>query len=84
MKIMIRAAMLAVSIASIGTAYAGDGQGPVPNTEFNQFSGVIAQAPVQSDRAFAATQSGSGTSLFVTHQQSSSAFPWNPNEGVGG
>jgi hypothetical protein len=84
MKIMIRAALLAMSIGSIGTAYAGDGQGPIPNTEFNQFPGVIAQAPGQSNRAIAATQGGSGTSLFVTHQQSSSAFPWNPNEGVGG
>jgi hypothetical protein len=84
MKLMIRAAMLAVSIGSIGTAYAGDGQGPIPNTEFNQFSGVIAQAPVQSNRAIAGAQSGSSTSLFVTHQQNNSAFPWNPNEGVGG
>lgn len=84
MKIMIRAALLAMSIGSIGTAYAGDGQGPIPNTEFTQFPGVIAQAPGQSNRAIAGTQSGSGTSVFVTHQQNNSTFPWNPNEGVGG
>lgn len=78
MKIMIRAALLAMSIGSIGTAYAGDGDGPIPNTEFNQFPGVIAQAPDQSNRAIAGTQSGSGTSLFVTHQQRNPAFPWNP------
>lgn len=84
MKIMIRAALLAMSIGSIGTAYAGDGEGPIPNTEFTQFPGVIAQAPGQSDRAFAGTQNGSGTSVFVTHQQSNPAYPWHPNEGVGG
>ena len=84
MKIMIRAALLAVSIGSIGTAYAGEGQGPVPNTEFTQFPGVIAQAPVQSNRAIAATENGAGTSLFATQQQGSSAFPWNPNAGGGG
>ena len=84
MKIMIRAALLAMSIGSIGTAYAGDGQGPIPNTEFNQFPGVIAQAPGQNNRAIAGTQSEPGTSLFVTQQKGSSAFPGNPNEGVGG
>ncbi len=84
MKIMIRAALLAMSVGSIGSAYAGDGQGPIANTQFNELPGVIAMAPVQSDRAVAATQNGSVTALFVTHQQSSSAFPWNPNEGVGG
>jgi hypothetical protein len=84
MKIMIRAALLAVSIGSIGTAYAGDGQGPIANTQFTQLPGVVAHAQVQENRAVAAAQNGSGTGLFVTHQQSSSAFPWNPNEGVGG
>lgn len=84
MKIMICAALLALSIGSIGTAYAGDGQGPIANTQFNELPGVIARAQVQDNRSFAATQSGSGTALFVTQQQSSSAFPWNPNEGVGG
>jgi uncharacterized membrane-anchored protein len=83
MKIMIRAALLVMSIGSIGTAYAGDGEGPVANTQFNELPSVIAQAPVQNNRAYAATQNGSGTALFVTHQESS-AFPWNPNEGVGG
>ena len=84
MKIMIRVALLVMSIGSIGTAYAGDGQGPIPNTEFNQFPGVIAQAPGPSNRAIAGTQNGSGTSLFVTQQQKSVSYPWNPNEGVGG
>jgi len=84
MKIMIRAALLAMSIGSIGTAYAGDGQGPIPNTEFNQFPGVIAQVSRQSNRAIAETQNGSGTSLFVTHQQKSATYPWNPNESAGG
>ena len=82
MKIMIRAALMAMSIGTIGTAYAGDGEGPVANTYFTELPNVIAQAPVQSNSAYA--QSGTGTSLFVTHQHPVSVFPWNPNEGVGG
>jgi len=43
-----------LSIASIGSAYADDGQGPVPNTAFTQLPGVIAQGPVQNAPIFAA------------------------------
>ncbi len=83
MKIMLRAAIMAVSLASIGTAYAGDGGGPIANTQFNELPGVIAQAQVQNNQAVAAAQNGSGVTAFVTQQQTTSAFPWNPNEGVG-
>jgi len=58
MKIMLRGAIAALSFASIGAAYAGDGEGPVPNTRFTQIPGVIAQAPVQSAPPTAFVQNG--------------------------
>ena len=45
MKIMLRAALAAASIASIGSAYAGEGEGVVSNTRFTEIPGVVAQAP---------------------------------------
>lgn len=82
MKIMVRAAIMAVSLASIGTAYAGEG-GPVPNTQFTEIPGVVAQAQVDNNQAVAAARNRSGVATFVTQQDTNSAFPWNPNEGVG-
>ena len=51
MKLLIRAALLAASISNIGSAYAGDRDEPVPNTQYAEISNAIAEAPVQSDRA---------------------------------
>ena len=86
MKTMLLAAAVALTFgAGAGVAYAGDGEGPIPNTQFTELPNVIAQAPIyNSNRAFASTQNGADTSLFVTQQRPISAFPWNPNEGVGG
>jgi hypothetical protein len=81
MKTMLLAAAAALTLG-IGSAYAGDGEGPIPNTQFTETPNVIAQAQVPNAPAVAANQGGSGTALFVTHQQP--VFPWNPNEGVGG
>ena len=83
MKTMILAAAAALTLG-VGSAYAGDGEGPVPNTQFTEIPNVIAQAQVPSASALAANQNGSGTALFVTHQQTVHVFPWNENEGVGG
>lgn len=74
MRLTIRAALLAASIASIGTAYAGDGEGPIPNTQFNELPNVIAQAPVQDNHAYAANQNGSA---YATQQHPSVVFPWS-------
>lgn len=74
MRLIIRAALLAASIATIGTAYAGDGEGPIPNTQFNELPNVIAQAPVQDNHAYAANQNGSA---YATPQRPSVVFPWS-------
>ena len=72
MNIAIRAAIVALSIASIGTAYADSSGGTIPNTFFNQLPGVAEKPPMQNvpaataqDRAYAyVTQSRRGTWLF--------------------
>ncbi len=84
MRTMFLAAAVVLTFGA-GAAYAGDGEGPIPNTQFTETPNVIAQAPVyNNNRAFAATPNSGSTSLFVTQQHPVSVFPWNPNEGVGG
>ena len=78
MKTMILAAAVVLTFGA-NAAYAGDGEGPIPNTQFTESPQVIAQAPgYYTNRAYAATQN-SGTSLFVTEQH-----PVSTNPGVGG
>jgi hypothetical protein len=47
MKIMLRAALAAVGIASIGAAYA-DGDAPRANARSTEITGVTAQPPASS------------------------------------
>jgi hypothetical protein len=70
MKIAIRAAIAALSIASIGSAYAGDGEGPAANTQFTEIPGVVTQAPAQNAPVFANAQNGQAVHAHV-------AEPWN-------
>jgi hypothetical protein len=60
MKIMVRAAMAALSFASISPAIAEDGGDPAPNTFFTQLPGVIAQAPAQAPPSVATAQNAQG------------------------
>jgi hypothetical protein len=53
MKIMLRAAIAALSFASIGSAYAGDGEGPAANTRFTELPGIVAQADVANAPTYA-------------------------------
>src|ERR1700733_11616611 len=53
MKIMLRAAIEALSIASIGPALADGGDGPVANTFFTELPGVVAQADVPNAPTYA-------------------------------
>jgi len=66
MKIMLRAAIAAISIASIGSAYADGGVGATANTLFTEIPGVIAQAPVQNAPPVAAAQNGHAVHAYVT------------------
>jgi hypothetical protein len=58
MKITFLAAAAAL-VLGVGSAYAGDGDGPVPDTQFTEIPNVIAQAPAQDNHAYAANQDGS-------------------------
>jgi hypothetical protein len=65
MKIMLRAAMAAVSIATIGSAYAGEGEGTAANTLFTEIPGVVAQPPVQNAPLVATAQNGQAMETYV-------------------
>jgi opacity protein-like surface antigen len=73
MKTMILAAAAALTLGA-GSAYAGDGEGPVANTQFTELPNVIAQAPSQDNHAYAANQSGSA---YATQQRPTVVFPWS-------
>jgi hypothetical protein len=66
MKILLRAAIAAVSIGSIGPAFANEG-GTVANTWFTGLPGVVAQATVQSAPAVATAQNGQSVHAYVTN-----------------
>jgi hypothetical protein len=65
MKIILRAAIAALGIASIGPAFAGEIEGIQPDTFFTQLPGVIAMAPVQ-DPSVATAQSGQAAHIYAT------------------
>jgi hypothetical protein len=67
MKIMLRAAIAALSISSIGPAFADGGDGPVANTRFTEIPGVVAQAAVQN-APVATAQNGQATKIYVTRE----------------
>ena len=83
MKIMLRAALAAASIARIGSAYAGEGEAVVSNTQFTAIPGVVAQAPVQNAPAVATAQNGQAVPVYVTRSnQGTWLFAPNGNAGA--
>jgi len=83
MKIMLRAAMAAASIASIGSAYAGEGESVVSNTQFTEIPGVVAEAPAQNAPAVATAQNGQAVPVYVTRSnQGTWLFAPNGNPGA--
>jgi len=75
MRIMLRAALAALSIGSIGPAFAGEGEG---GPAYSPQQALVAQAPAQTSPVATAqngqvthvyvTQSGHGTWLFAPAQ----------------
>ena len=83
MKIMLRAALAAASIASIGSAYAGEGEGIHVNTRFTDIPGVVARAPAQYAPAIATAQSARVVPVYVTRSnQGTWLFTPNGNAGA--
>ena len=83
MKIMLRAAIAALSFASIGSAIASEGDGgTVANTFFTELPGVVAQAPVQNAPAVATAQNGQAVHTYAT-QSSHGTWLFAPNGNQG-
>jgi hypothetical protein len=74
MKIMLRAALAALSIASIGSAYADSEGGQVANTQFTSTPGFLAQAPAQNAPAVATAQNGQAVQAYVTQSSHGTWF----------
>ena len=81
MKILLRAAIAAASISSIGSAYANEGAIEA-NTRFTQLPGVIAQAPASQETAVATVQHGLAR-IYVT-AANRGTYLFAPNENGGG
>ena len=83
MKIMLRAAMMALSISTIGAAYASDSQGQAGGYVYSDYvfpGSVIAgvQAPVQTQ------QSGQAIHTFVTRSATQGTYLFAPAQGGNG
>ncbi len=50
MKTMLFAVGAVMSLSAFGVAYAGEGEGVWPNTQFSQIAGVVAHTPAQNAR----------------------------------
>ena len=81
MKTIYLAAAAALSIG-IGSAYAGEGEGVIPNTLFTELPGVVAQAPVKNAPLVATAQNGNATQHYVT-QSSRGTWLFAPNANSG-
>ena len=67
MTIAIRAAIVTLSIASFGTAYADSSGGTLPNTFFNQLPGVAEKPPMRN--VSAAATAPDGAHAYVTQSR---------------
>ncbi len=83
MKIMLRAALAALSIANIGSAYASDSEGgQIANARFTEIPGFVAQAPAQNAPAVVTAQNGQRVQTYVA-QSSHGTWLFPPHEGGG-
>jgi hypothetical protein len=82
MKTIMLAAAAVVSLG-IGSAYAGDGDGPTADTFFTELPGVVAQPPVQKPAsALASNSQGAHINTYVTNRSTGTwLFPPNQNQG---
>jgi hypothetical protein len=86
MRAFFRAAIAALSIASISPALAGEGEGTITNTQFTELPGVVAQGPAAADpwRAAVAQDRGSANTFTTQSNHVVSLFPvYDHNDGGG-
>jgi hypothetical protein len=84
MRTLFRAALAALSVASVSPALAGEGEGTVANTQFTQLAGVVAQTPV-ADAWVAVAQDRDPANAFATRSNHVvSLFPAHDGNDGGG
>jgi hypothetical protein len=80
--LVLRAASMVISLG-VGSAYAGDGEGPVANTQFTEIPGVVTQAPAQNAPLEATAQNDQATQTYVIRSNRGTwLFAPNPNGGA--
>lgn len=65
MRMMFRAAMAALSFASVTPAFAGDGEGTIANTQFTLLTAAVAQMPVATSPPIEVAQGRDAASAYV-------------------
>ena len=85
MRTMLLAAAAALSLG-IGSAYAGDGQGPAGGYVYpgSIFAGSVYAGAVQNAPSTAVTRDGRVTQIYGTHSQNQGVWLFPPNEVGGG
>jgi hypothetical protein len=85
MKTMLLAAAAALSLG-IGSAYAGDGEGPAVGYVYpgSIFAGSVYAGAVQNAPPAATAQNGRATHIYGTHSQSQGVWLFPPNQNGGG
>jgi hypothetical protein len=66
MRTLFRAAIAALSVASISPASAGEGEGTIANTQFTELAGVVAQEPMADAWLTAVAQDRGSPSILAT------------------
>jgi hypothetical protein len=66
MRTLFRAAVAALSVASISPAIAGEGEGTIANTQFTELVGVVAQEPMADASLTAVAQDRGSPSILAT------------------
>jgi hypothetical protein len=85
MRTLFRAAIAALSVASISPAIAGEGEGTIANTQFTELPGVVAPGPQADVWLTAVAQYRGSPNLLATQSDRVvSLFPtYDHNDGGG-
>jgi hypothetical protein len=85
MRTLFRAAIAALSVASISPAIAGEGEGTIANTQFTELPGVVAPGPQADVWLTAVAQYRDSPNLLATQSDRVvSLFPaYDHNDGGG-
>jgi hypothetical protein len=66
MKTMLFAIGAVVTLSAFGVAYAGEGEGVVPNTQSTQIAGAVEQAPAQNVTPVAMADNSPSAHSYIT------------------